>query len=56
MCLPTRWKLIEKGLPVALVADTGHVVWGELTRDAARQYLADPVNGAPVNQPETGEA
>lgn len=49
MCLPTRWKLIDKGLPVALVADTGHVVWGELTRDAARQYLADPVNGAPAN-------
>ncbi|MEU2618626.1 hypothetical protein ABZ642_10715 [Streptomyces sp. NPDC007157] len=49
MCLPTRWKLIEKGLPVALVADTGHVVWGELSRDAARQYLADPANGAPVN-------
>lgn len=49
MCLPTRWKLIEKGLPVALVADTGHVVWGELSRDAARQYVADPVNGASVN-------
>ncbi|MFE7245440.1 hypothetical protein [Streptomyces sp. NPDC057580] len=49
VCLPTRWKLIEEGLPVALVADTGHVVWGELSRDAARQYLADPVNGAPVN-------
>ncbi|MET9406597.1 hypothetical protein ABZX90_12655 [Streptomyces sp. NPDC002935] len=49
MCLPTRWKLIDKGLPVALVADTGHVVWGELSRDAARPYLADPVNGAPVN-------
>ncbi|MGW4905435.1 hypothetical protein [Streptomyces sp. NPDC004270] len=49
MCLPTRWKLIEKGLPVALVADTGHVVWGELSRDVARRYLADPVNGASVN-------
>ncbi|WP_329534372.1 hypothetical protein OG568_34450 [Streptomyces sp. NBC_01450] len=49
LCLPTRWKLIDKGLPVALVADTGHVVWGELSRDAARQYLADPVNGAPIN-------
>ncbi|MGW7423135.1 hypothetical protein ACWGJB_24355 [Streptomyces sp. NPDC054813] len=49
MCLPTRWKLIEKGLPVALVADTGHVVWGELSPDIARQYLADPVNGTPVN-------
>lgn len=49
LCLPTRWKLIDKGLPVALVADTGHVVWGELTRDAAHRYLADPVNGAPIN-------
>ncbi|WP_328494517.1 hypothetical protein OHS59_18545 [Streptomyces sp. NBC_00414] len=49
MCLPTRWKLIEKGLPVALVADTGHVVWGELSRDVARPYLADPGNGASVN-------
>ncbi|WP_210575732.1 hypothetical protein [Streptomyces sp. GESEQ-4] len=49
LCLPTRWKLIKKGLPAALVADTGHVVWGELSRDAARQYLADRTNGAPVN-------
>jgi hypothetical protein len=49
LCLPTHWKLIDKGLPVALVADAGHVVWGELTRDVARQYLADPVNGAPIN-------
>lgn len=49
LCLPTRWKLIEKGLPAALVTDTGHVVWGELSRDAARQYLAAPVNGASVN-------
>ncbi|MFC9462448.1 hypothetical protein ACFWN5_09175 [Streptomyces sp. NPDC058430] len=53
VCLPTRWKLIEKGLPVAIVADTGHVVWGELSRDTARQYLADPVNGAPVNMHPT---
>ncbi|MER5525136.1 hypothetical protein ABT075_11100 [Streptomyces sp. NPDC002677] len=49
MCLPTRWKLIEKELPVALVADTGHVVWGELSRDAAGQYLADPVNPHPTS-------
>ncbi|MFI6486052.1 hypothetical protein [Streptomyces sp. NPDC050564] len=49
LCLPTRWKLIEKQLPAALVVDTGHVVWGELSRDAARQYLADRINGAPVN-------
>jgi hypothetical protein len=49
VCLPTRWKLIEKALPVALVADTGHVVWGELSRDAARQYLADPVNLHPTS-------
>ncbi|MEU9186460.1 hypothetical protein AB0D14_18300 [Streptomyces sp. NPDC048484] len=49
LCLPTRWKLIEKQLPVALVASTGHVVWGELARDAARQYLVAPGNGAPVH-------
>ncbi|MFE4965690.1 hypothetical protein [Streptomyces sp. NPDC056660] len=40
MCLPTRWKLIEKGLPVALVADTGHVVWGVLPTSPDRPSLA----------------
>lgn len=52
LCLPTRWKMIEKELPAALVVDTGHVVWGELSRDAARQYLADRISGAPrLSQP-----
>ncbi|MDQ0949911.1 hypothetical protein QFZ24_003834 [Streptomyces phaeochromogenes] len=49
LCLPTRWKLIEKGLPTALVSSTGHVVWGELSRDTARRYVTDPVSGATVN-------
>ena len=39
LCWPSRWKLIEGSLPVALVCDSGHITWGEVDRDASTRHL-----------------